>query len=106
MNDFEKNLKILTERENKAWINGQGKLNDIAIREIFSMKHEINLLKDAKGMPIPGTGKIITYEEKKMVFDYILENNLPITKKMYNFILKSYIDGDLELGSQIKTQQL
>ena len=102
--DFKKELEILIERESKAWRDDQifHRLNDIAIREIFAMKHEVNMLRDEKGMVIPGTGRVITNEEKKMVFDFMLENDLPFTKKMYSFILNAYISNELEL-SEVKS---
>lgn len=99
---LKKEIEILKKDAKKSWNNYivSPKLNDIAIREIFAMVHEVNLQRDETGMPIPGTGRIITAEEKKMVFDYILDNKLPLTKKMYDLILKAYISGDLELEEE------
>lgn len=74
------------------------RLTDSEIRQIFATKHEVNLERDEKGMPIPGTGRVITSEEKKMVFDFILENDYPLTKRMYNIVLYAYLDNEIELN--------
>ena len=71
---------------------------DYDIRQIFATSHEVNLERDDSGMPIPGTGRLISNEEKKQVFDYILENNYPLTKKMYNIILYGYLNNEIELN--------
>lgn len=82
------------------------KLNNAAIREIFAMKHEVNLIKDENGMAIPGTGRIITNEEKKSVLDYIIENDFPLTKNIYNVLLKGYIQGEIELETEEKRMKI
>ena len=94
---------IANEEKNtkKNWnnqIDGSYILSDTQIREIFATKHEVDLERDENGIPIPGTGRIITNEEKKSVFDYILENNYPLTKKVYNIILRAYLDNELEIN--------
>ena len=82
-------------------IHGSGRLTPFQIRQIFAIKHEVNLERDANGNPLPGTGRIITQEEKKLVLDYILENDYPLTKRIYNVVLEAYLDGEIEL-SQIR----
>lgn len=103
--DFERELEREVDFSRKLW-NSTTKLNDITIREIFATRHEVNSIRDSKGMPIHGTGRIITNEEKKMIFDYIIENNYPLTARMYNFLIKSYIDGELVLENQEKSRKL
>ena len=94
-NNFSEELNLLVKQQKKSF-----KLNSIDIRQIFNTKHEVNLKRDETGMPIVGTGRVITNDEKKMIFDYILDNNYPVTQKMYTFLLKGYIDGELELSME------
>lgn len=92
------NEEKLTRKNWNNQIDGSYVLSDTQIREIFATKHEVDLERDENGIPIPGTGRIITNEEKKSVFDYILENNYPLTKKVYNIILRAYLDNELEIN--------
>lgn len=78
------------------------KIDELFLREVFGIQEEINTKRDEKGLPIPGTGRIITNEEKKMVFDYIIENKLPATLKIYKIVLKRYINGEIDLENQKK----
>lgn len=102
---FEESIqRVLT---SNSW-KFESKMNEAMIREIFVIKHEVNLQKDETGMPIPGTGRTITNEEKKMVFDYMLERNYPMIKKLYNLILKAYVDGEivLEKADEVGTKRI
>lgn len=103
-NNFEEKLEQIIKNSKRVWTSSKDykKLDDISIREIFSMKYEINLKKDENGMPIPGTGRIITNEEKKMIFDYILENNYPLNIKIYNLLLKAYTNGELTIENNVR----
>lgn len=97
---FDEKIKEEIKLAKNNWnnrIEGAAPLNEIVIREIFATKHEINTERNEKGIPIPGTGRVITNEEKKMVFNYIMDNNYPLTKRVYNLVLNSYINGEIEL---------
>lgn len=99
MKSIEDKINEEIKRTKNGW-NSVGdvsyRLTDYDIRQIFAIKHEVNLRRDESGMPIPGTGRVITNEEKKQIFDYILENEYPLTKKMYNIILHGYLDNEIE----------
>ena len=82
------------------------RLNNIMIRQIFSTHHEVNLLCDANGKVIPGSGRVITNEEKKMCLDYMMEMNYPLTSNIYQCILNGYINGELNLENKEKTTKL
>ena len=71
-------------------------LDDKMIKQIIDTKVEINTKRDKSGFPIAGTGKIITNEEKKLVIEYILNHNMPLTTKMYSLAMKRYINGELD----------
>ena len=73
--NYEIELEYEIKKSKSNWNRNTGvyKLNEAAIREIFAIQHEVNLERDKNGMPIPGTGRIITNEEKKMIFDHIIE---------------------------------
>ena len=99
MNSFEeeiaKEMKITKNNWNyKA--EASYRLTDYDIRQIFATNHEVNLERDENGIPIPGTGRIITNEEKKAIFDYILENSYPLTRKIYNIVLRAYLNNEIE----------
>jgi len=32
-----------------------------------------------------------------MVFDYIMDNDYPLTRGVYNIVLNAYVNGDLDL---------
>jgi len=73
------------------------KLTDLDIREIFKTTHEVNLERDKDGMPIPGTGRVITNEEKKMIFDFIIDHNYPLTRNAYSYVLNAYLNDEIDL---------
>ena len=50
----------------------------------------INCDRDERGYPIPNTGEIIPSEEKKSWFEYLENNNIPVTRKNYNIMMKRY----------------
>ena len=99
-NELEEILSIETNKYKKNW-NSQKvssyKLSESEIREIFATSHEVNLDRDEYGMPIPGTGRLITNEEKKNIFDFILENKYPLTRRVYNLVLQAYINNEVEI---------
>ena len=78
--------------------NNEGTLMDIDsyyIRQILSTKDEVNTKRNEEGYPIPGTGRIIKTEEKRNIIDYIINNNIPLTTKIYSLAMKRYISGEL-----------
>lgn len=50
----------------------------------------INCEKDERGYPIPYTGIVIPIEEKISWFEYLENNNIPVTDKTYNAMRKRY----------------
>ena len=103
MGSFEEKLQI----EIRNYKDGRNtnflsyrKLNNLDIRQIFATTHEVDLKRDESGMPIPGSGRIVTNDEKKMVFDYIMEHNYPLTRKIYNLILQAYLSEEIELENK------
>ena len=52
----------------------------------------INCEKDERGYPIPNTGIVIPKEEKISWFEYLENNNIPVTNKTYNAMRKRYIN--------------
>lgn len=74
------------------------KQQEIFETQIFEMKDEYNTLRDKNGRPIPGTGITLTNEEKQKLLDYLKENNVPNTRKMYEMVRKRYITGELDLS--------
>lgn len=73
--------------------------------QIFEIKDEYNTLRDTNGFPIPGTGITLTNEEKQMMLDFLKENNVPYTRKMYEIVRKRYITGELDLSKTNEIQR-
>jgi len=97
---FEELLEKELQSKNNGWNDDtyrNKRLNSANIREIFAVSHEVNLKRDENGKPIVGSGRLITNEEKKMVFDYIMDNDYPLTRGVYNIVLNAYVNGDLDL---------
>lgn len=63
------------------------------IEQIMNATLEVNAQRDENGWPIMGTGRIITSEEKQEVIDFLINNNIPVTTKLYDIALKRYING-------------
>lgn len=60
------------------------------------MKEEVNFKRDENDKPIPGTGRVITKEEKAMIINYI--NNKPsiyFGDYTYKLAKMKYINDDL-----------
>ena len=105
--DINKNLDLIREDVSKEDIiifkkfisaNHPGSILDkYTIKNIFAVNYEVNALKDENGIPISGTGRLITNEEKKNVLDFIVNNNLPLRVQIYKLVMKRYVNGDLEL---------
>lgn len=56
--------------------------------------------RDENGKFDPNNIRVITKEEKEMILNMMEENDYPLTARMYNFLLKSYLSGKLELVPQ------
>ena len=52
----------------------------------------INCEKDERGYPIPNTGIVIPIEEKISWFEYLENNNIPVTYATYNAMRKRYLN--------------
>ena len=70
------------------------KIDAHEIKQIFSIQEENNTKRDELGNPIPGTGRIITNEEKKMILDFMVNNNL-LYSKIYKLAKERIINGEL-----------
>ena len=102
--------KIIEERKNAKnnWNNrleSSFKLENFDRRQILETTHYVNLERDKNNMPIPGTGRLITEDENLQVIEYIEENDLPLTKKMYAIVLEEYLK-DENLFNQSKGRKL
>lgn len=56
---------------------------------------EINLRKDENGLLIPGSGRIVTRQEKQAIIDWIKDNHLPCTNFVYRDAFNRYKRGQL-----------
>ena len=100
-NTFEEkmNKEIIRSKKNfNMQLQGAYTLTEPEIRGIFETNHEVNVQRDESGNLIPGSGRLITNEEKKQIFDFIIENNYPITRNVYNIVLNAYINDEIELN--------
>ncbi len=89
-----KEVRILQTFDSKN--HHQKKFNGLNIIEIFAMKEEVNFKRDENDKPIPGTGRVITKEEKAMIINYI--NNKPsiyFGDYTYKLAKMKYINDDL-----------
>lgn len=89
-----KEVRILQTFDSKN--HHQKKFNGLNIIEIFAMKEEVNFKRDENDKPIPGTGRVITKEEKAMIINYI--NNKPsiyLGDYTYKLAKMKYINDDL-----------
>ena len=68
-------------------------LGEYGMKNILDEIIEINCQKDERGFPIPGTGRIISIEEKQLVIDYLNSKYIPITSKTYSLALRRYLAG-------------
>ena len=98
--NLEKNISLNDMRKVKQFFgyNNIGEnLSEYYIKQIMATKDEVNLRRNEEGMPIPGTGRVITTEEKMGIIDYLLSNNIPLTTKLYALAMKRYMDDELEI---------
>ena len=101
IHDFKEEIIKLKQFLNK---NNLGtKLEKYHIQQIFSTYDELNAEKDDLGNPIPGTGRVITTEEKKMILDFMVNNNL-LYSKIYKLAKERIANGEL-LFTENETKQ-
>ncbi len=68
-------------------------LSTIDVEYLLKELYEIDCKRDKKGFPMPGTGRIITKEEKLAAIDFVINNGYPLTDKTYNCALKRILKG-------------
>lgn len=89
--DINKILKFLRK------YNSSKKLTKSNLEQIFEEKTIVGIEFDEDKRPIPGTGRLISKEEKQKIIDYLKENNIPLYDDCYNIALRRYINGTLVL---------
>lgn len=72
---------------------------DYMKKQILSTEDKF-MQRDENGKFNPNNIRVITKEEKEMILNMMEENDYPLTARMYNFLLKSYLSGKLELVPQ------
>lgn len=71
-------------------------LKDSDIYAILNETTEKRCQKDENGVPITGTGTMLTREEKIQILKYLKENNIPeINRNIYKDACEKYLDGEL-----------
>lgn len=63
----------------------------------LSSKEEYDCLKDENGKLIPGTGKIITEEQKIALIEYLKQNKIPLIEGTYNAGIKRIKNNTFEI---------
>lgn len=77
-------------------------LTEIFIKSILEEKTIVNVLFDSNNQVIPGSGRLVTNEEKRGIIEYLKENNIPLYDATYSIILKRYLAGKIDLGLEDK----
>lgn len=72
-----------------------GNVGSNEVTRILNSDVEVFCEKDKDGYSIPGTGRIITKEEKLYIIDFLKQNNIPLSTKTYNLAFKRYLIGNL-----------
>ena len=75
-------------------------LRQYDIDQIMSTKDYVRLKRDKNGMPIPGSGDIIEPIEKEGIIQFLVDNNIPLTKKTYLLAFRKYVDYELEINTE------
>lgn len=73
---------------------------DYEIKCIYECIHEINCQKDANGIIIHGTGRIINDSEKEKIINYLEKIGVPISYKNYILAVNRYINNDLNINKK------
>ena len=85
----------LSQKENKKYEN-----------EIMKTTIEVNMQKDEKGMPIPGTGIILSDELKNKFIDFIRYYSIPLNDKNFRLVVKKYFKNEIELPEKENTRKI
>ncbi len=75
-------------------------LGDADIRMILADWDEVNTKKDEKGIPIYGSGRLITSEEKLAVIDYLNRHKICVTDRTYAIAFRRSILGLLDINKE------
>lgn len=71
------------------------KINDEDVEMILNQHDEVRCEKDDRGYPIPGTGTIITNQEKLGIINYLKKLRVPLTYGTYYAAFRRYVNGYL-----------
>lgn len=97
-NDYHIVRKFLS--ENKG-------LELLDVNQIMNTTLEVNAKRDENDIPIAGSGRIITNIEKEGVIEFLENNNIPLTVKVYNLALNRYIAFSEEITDKnVKPKQM
>ena len=69
------------------------------ISDIYKTETIIGVKFDKNNHPISGTGRVIKYEEKKYLIDYLINNNIPVNQVSYKALFDRYINGYFNMNS-------
>lgn len=75
-------------------------LTNIEIITYLDGYTEINSKKDKYGLPIIGTGRVITEEEKIEMLSFLKSNNIPISNNSLRDITARYLSGNKDKSKQ------
>ena len=75
-------------------------LTNIEIITYLDGYTEINSKKDKYGLPIIGTGRVITEEEKIEMLSFLKSNNIPISNNSLRDITTRYLSGNKDKSKQ------
>lgn len=84
-------------RDLKRFFSQNKNQSNLDIKQIMNAKIEVDAQKDKNGYPIAGSGRVINNSEKQKIIDYLKNNNIPLTTKLYNLALRRYTEGTLSL---------
>lgn len=70
--------------------------NDRDIEFLLNQTHIVNIKTDSKGNYIENSGQKLTREEKQEIINFLNDNNIPLTKKIFNFAVLRYADKTLK----------
>lgn len=91
----------------RKFLSSNQNLEPLDIKQIMSTSLEVNAKKDEDNIPIPGSGRIITNLEKIGIVQFLENNNIPLTKKIYNLALNRYIAfSEEKTGANVKPKQM
>lgn len=87
--------------------SSHAELEPLDTKQLMDTSLEINTKKDENNLPIPGSGRIISNMEKLGIIQFLQNNNIPLTKKVYNLALNRYIAfSEEKTGANVKPKQM